>query len=79
MDLRALAEIIGKAGLSEMDLKYLGFGDVFENKFLKQGYEENRNLEETLSLAWSVLSILPGTELTKIKEIYVKKYYNIKI
>lgn len=79
MDLRALAEIIGKAGLSEIDVKYLGFGDVFENKFLKQGYEENRNLEETLSLAWSVLSTLPEAELTKIKESYVKKYHNVKI
>jgi V/A-type H+-transporting ATPase subunit B len=78
-ELRALAEIIGKAGLSEMDLSYLKFGDNFENKFLKQGYEENRTLEETLTLAWRILSTLPEAELTKIKETFVKKYYFVEV
>ncbi|MCP8322893.1 MAG: V-type ATP synthase subunit B, partial [Candidatus Methylarchaceae archaeon HK02M2] len=78
-ELRALAEIIGKAGLSEMDLSYLKFGDNFENRFLKQGYEENRTLEETLSLAWRVLSTLPEAELTKIKEAFCKKFYCVTV
>ena len=75
VELRALAEIVGKASLTGVDLKYLDFGDIFEQKFLKQGYEENRSLEETLFLAWEVLSMLPEGELTKIKEAYVKQYY----
>jgi len=75
VELRALAEIVGKASLTGVDLKYLEFGDIFEQRFLKQGYEENRSLEETLFLAWEVLSMLPEGELTKIKEAYVKQYY----
>jgi V/A-type H+-transporting ATPase subunit B len=74
-ELRALAEIVGKAGLSGVDLKYLQYGDIFEQKFLKQSYLENRTLEDTLRLAWEALSILPTSELTKIKDSYVKEYY----
>ncbi len=73
-ELRALAEIVGKAGLAGTDLKYLDFGEVFEKKFLKQGYEENRTIEETLSIAWDILSIIPEKELTKIKQTYIDKY-----
>jgi len=75
VQLRALSEIIGKSGLSDIDLKYLEFGDLFEQKFLKQGYNENRSLDQTLDLAWEVLSTLPEGELTKISEENLKKYY----
>ena len=74
-EVRALAEIVGRAGLTGIDLKYLDSGDMFENHFLKQNHDENRNLEETLSRAWDVLSTLPEGELTKIKEKNVKQYY----
>lgn len=74
VQLRALAEIIGKTGLSEVDLKYLEFGDLFEQRFLKQGYDENRTLERTLEIAWEILSILPESELTKIKPELIRKY-----
>ncbi len=73
-ELRALAEIVGKAGLAGADLKYLDFGEAFEKKFLKQGYEENRSIEETLALSWGILSTLPDKELTKIKQAYIDKY-----
>lgn len=75
VELRALAEIVGKSGLTAADLRYLTFGDEFEQKFLKQGYEENRTFEDTLRIAWDVLSILPETELTNIKEEFIQKYY----
>ena len=74
-EVRALAEIVGRAGLTGIDLKYLDSGDMFENYFLKQSHDENRNLEETLSRAWDVLSTLPEGELTKIKEKNVRQYY----
>lgn len=77
-EVRALSEIVGKAGLTGVDLKYLEFGDLFEEQFLKQGHDENRTLEETLGRAWDVLSSLPEGELTKIKEGYVKKFYKAK-
>ena len=74
-ELRALAEIVGKSGLTGVDLNYLKYGDIFEQKFLKQGYDENRTLEQTLNLAWECLSSLPESELTKIKTGDVEKYY----
>jgi len=77
-EVRALSEIVGKAGLTGVDLKYLAFGDEFEEHFLKQNYDENRTLEESLSRAWDVLSSLPEGELTKIKENYVRKYYKAR-
>lgn len=74
-ELRALSEIVGKAGLTAVDLKYLEFGTNFEERFLRQSYDENRTLEQTLSKAWDILSTLPEGELTKIREASVKKYY----
>jgi V/A-type H+-transporting ATPase subunit B len=79
VELRALVEIVGKAGLTDIDLKYLRFGDLFEEKFLKQGYDENRTLEQTLSLGWEVLSSLPEGELTKIREDHIRKYYKPEV
>jgi V/A-type H+-transporting ATPase subunit B len=77
-EVRALSEIVGKAGLTGVDLKYLEFGDAFEQQFLRQEPDENRTLEETLRRAWDVLSTLPESELTKIKEVHIKKYYKAK-
>jgi len=78
-ELRSLAEIVGKAGLSGVDAQYLDFGDLFEQKFLQQSYDENRTIEDTLNLAWDVVSVLPEGELTKIRTEYVKKYYKPKV
>ena len=75
VELRALAEIVGKSGLTGSDLKYLTFGDAFEQKFLNQGYDENRTFEDTLGIAWETLSILPKSELTNIKEEFIQKHY----
>lgn len=77
-ELRALVEIIGKGGLSPIDLKYLEFGDLFERRFLSQSPAENRGVETTLDLAWEVLSTLPESELTKIKRAHIEKYYKGK-
>jgi V/A-type H+-transporting ATPase subunit B len=75
VELRALAEIVGKSGLTDSDLKYLAFGDAFEQKYLNQGYDENRSFGDTLKIAWEILSILPQSELTNIKEEFIQKYY----
>src|SRR3989344_5356718 len=55
-ELRELVAVIGKESLSELDKKYLEFADKFERLFVNQGYEDNRSIEETLSLAWQLLS-----------------------
>lgn len=74
-EVRALAEIVGRAGLTGVDLKYLDVGETFETYFLKQLTDENRNLEETLSRAWDVLANLPKGELTKIKDKNIQLYF----
>jgi V/A-type H+-transporting ATPase subunit B len=75
VELRALAEIVGKSGLTGSDLKYLVFGDEFEQKYLNQGYDENRTFEDTLRIGWETLSVLPKSELTNVKEEFIEKYY----
>ncbi len=74
-ELRSLATIIGEESLTEVDRKYLRFADAFEERFLKQGVRENRSIEETLEIAWEVLSILPEEELTNIKDQHIRKYH----
>ncbi|MEM0365815.1 MAG: ATP synthase subunit B [Acidilobaceae archaeon] len=75
VEVRGLATIVGEESLSDVERKYLKFADVFEKRFLSQGERENRSIEETLDLAWEVLSILPEDELTNIREEYIKKYH----
>lgn len=74
VDLRRLVAIIGEEALSETDRLYLKFADEFEEAFLNQG-EDNRDIEETLEIGWNLLSILPSTELKRIKLEYVEKFY----
>ncbi len=74
-EVRALAGIVGKAGLTGVDLKYLEFGDDFEKDFLSQDIDENRKIEETLELQWKSVSMLPKNELTKVKDKYIEQYY----
>jgi len=74
-EVRALSEIVGKGGLTEVDRKYMDVGDMFEKEFLTQGLDENRNLEETLGLQWKVTSALPKNELTKVKDKFIDQYY----
>ncbi len=77
-DAKSLSSIVGAEALSESDKLYLKFGDEFEKRFLGQGFYEKRTIEETLSIGWDLLSMLPETELTRVKEEYVKKYYKKK-
>ncbi len=74
-DIRALASIIGEEELTPLDHQYLKFGDEFEKKFLSQGYYERRTLEEGLDLGWQIISLLPESELVRIKDEELKKYY----
>jgi len=73
-EIRSLASIIGEEALSQRDRAYLRFGDEFEMKFINQGTEENRTIEKTLDIAWDLLSILPGEELTRIHREYLDRY-----
>lgn len=72
---RSLASVIGEEELSDTDKLYLKFGKEFEEKFLNQGENENRSIEETLELGWTLLGILPEGELDRIEPVLLKKYY----
>ncbi len=74
-DVIALAQVIGEDELSETDKIYMEFGRAFEDKFLKQEYDENRDMVETLDLAWEILSILPKSELDRVSPEILNKYY----
>ena len=72
---KSLSAIVGVEALSESDKRYLAFGDAFESRFIRQGFYEDRSIEETLNIGWELLSMLNENELTRIDEKYVKKYY----
>jgi len=74
-EITSLAQVIGEDELSDIDKLYMKFGEEFENKFLKQDYNDNRTIEETLDLAWKVLSILPKNELDRVSPEILDKYY----
>ena len=71
---KELATILGEAALSETDRIYAHFAEEFEKEYVSQGFNANRNIEETLDLGWKLLKILPKSELKRIKEKYIEKY-----
>ncbi|MBI1833950.1 MAG: V-type ATP synthase subunit B [Candidatus Andersenbacteria bacterium] len=73
-EVRDLATILGEAALSATDKKYLEFVKRFEEEFVKQGREVNRTIEDTLSIGWKLLSILPKSELKRVKPEHIGKY-----
>ncbi len=74
-DAVSLASVIGEDELSEIDKKYLEFGKAFENRFVNQGANENRTIEETLDLGWEILTLLPESELDRVSNELIEKYY----
>ena len=73
-DARELSTILGESALSEVDRIYAKFAEEFERKYVSQGYYTDRSIEETLTVGWELLSMLPRTELKRIKEEYIEKY-----
>ena len=74
-DARSLASVIGEEELSKLDRMYMQFGRDFETRFLTQGFDEDRTIEQTLDLSWQLLSLLPREELDRIDEEHLEKYY----
>ena len=77
-DAKELMTILGEAALTDIDKKYAKFADEFEKRYVSQGYETNRAIEETLDLGWELLTILPKNELKRIKPEMIEKYWPIK-
>jgi len=74
-DLRGLVAIVGKDALSERDRMFLEFADLFEQRFVRQGYDEDRTIVDTLDLGWDLLSTLPVEQLTRIDRELINKYH----
>ncbi|MFQ5913369.1 MAG: V-type ATP synthase subunit B [Nitrospinota bacterium] len=69
-----LAVILGESALSAADRLFIEFASAFENRYVRQGEEEDRSIEETLDLGWELLSVLPRSELKRIRESFLEKY-----
>lgn len=74
-DAKELMTILGEAALSDIDLIYAKFADAFEEQYVSQGYDANRDIEETLEIGWKLLSILPRSELKRIDDKFLDMYY----
>lgn len=71
---KELSAILGEAALSAVDLKYAQFAEEFEKLYVSQGFEANREINETLDIGWKLLSVLPRSELKRIKDKFIDKY-----
>jgi V/A-type H+-transporting ATPase subunit B len=74
-EVRSIASIVGEEELGAIEQSYLKFGNRFEHEFIGQGFNEDRSLEQSLALGWKMLSLLPKTELTGLREEEIKMYY----
>ena len=77
-DAKELMVILGEAALSETDRIYAKFADEFEKKYVSQGYQSDRSIEETMDIGWELLNILPRAELKLIDDKYLDMYYKEK-
>ena len=73
-EVRALAGVVGEDEVSRADKASLAFGDAFEQTFLNQGPEENREIGQSLDMGWELLSLLPVSDLTRLSLEEIKKY-----
>ncbi len=72
---KELSAVLGDAALSELDKVYARFAQRFEREYVGQGDSENRDIEKTLEIGWRLLSMLPKSELKRISDQYLEKYY----
>ena len=77
-DAKELMVILGEAALSDIDKLYAKFADEFEATYVSQGFRTDRSIEETLNIGWDLLRILPRSELKRIRDEYLDKYYDKK-
>lgn len=71
---KELAVILGEAALSESDKAFVAFADAFEDRFIRQGANEDRSVGDTLALGWDLMTLLPRAELKRIKDVFIDKY-----
>ena len=77
-DAKELMVILGESALTDIDRLYAKFADEFEKKYVSQGYNTDRSIEETLDIGWELLRILPRSELKRISDKLLDQYYDKK-
>ena len=75
LEVRDLLSIVGEDGLNSDQKVLLKFGEYFEKKFLNQDTNENRSFNNTFSIAWEILSNLSRSQLIRIHQKFIEKYY----
>lgn len=75
---KELAVVLGESALSEADLLFVKFADAFEARFVTQGEDENRGIEESLAIGWELMAMLPRSELKRVRDQWVAKYHPSK-
>jgi V/A-type H+-transporting ATPase subunit B len=73
-DAKELAIVLGESALTETDRTFVKFSDEFERCFVRQGRDEDRSIEQTLSIGWELLSMLPLQELKRVSPAMIEKY-----
>lgn len=73
---KELSAILGDAALTPVDIKYAKFAEEFEKRYVSQGFDTNRSIEETLQIGWELLTILPRSEMKRIRDKYLEEYYD---
>jgi len=74
IEARELATILGESALSDSDKAFAKFAEAFDERYVNQGYENNRTIEDTLDLGWDLMKIIPRGELKRIRTEYLDKY-----
>lgn len=73
---KELSAILGESALSDVDKKFARFAEEFEKRYVSQGFDADRSIEETLDMGWELLKLLPKSELKRIRDEYIEKYLN---
>ncbi len=73
-DLKSLSAIVGTEALGKDDRQYLEFANLFEGRFVNQGFNEDRTIEKTMDIGWDILSTLPEREMKRVKRDFIEKY-----
>ena len=77
-EIEELAVVLGEAALTDTDRAFMKMGEKFEDRFIRQALDENRTIEETLSIGWDLLTMIPKAEIKRIKDDMIEKYLPAK-
>lgn len=73
---KELMAILGEAALSDTDKLYARFADEFEERYVSQGFNTDRSIQETLEIGWELLREMPRSELKRVRDEYLDEFYD---